>query len=204
MRAIRNLLKTAVLAVATLLVLPELLSFWLRAVLVGRDRALESSSQTLALIPGLTGQFLRRAFYCRVLHSCHPSVTIEAGTFFTKADCRIEEGVYIGPRCQLGLVAIERDALLAAGVQVPSGGRTHEFGDPTVPIRDQPVHRKLVRIGAGCWVGSAAVVMADVGPNTVVGAGAVVTRPLPGWSVAVGIPARVVRHRSADPFSDAS
>jgi acetyltransferase-like isoleucine patch superfamily enzyme len=52
-----------------------------------------------------------------------------------------------------------------------------------------------VRIGTGCWIGSAAVVMADVGRNTVVGAGAVVTRPLPDWVVAVGAPARPVRER---------
>lgn len=204
MMTIRELLKTVAFGIATVLVLPELLSFRLRAALVGRDRALESSSQTLALVPGLIGHFLRRAFYFRTLRFCHPSVTIEAGTFFTKADSWIGQGVYIGPRCQLGLVTIEPDALLAGGVQVPSGPHSHEFADPATPIRDQPVQRKMVHIGAGCWVGSAAVVMADVGPNTVVGAGAVVTRALPGWSIAVGIPARVVRNRSADPFTDAS
>jgi acetyltransferase-like isoleucine patch superfamily enzyme len=48
-------------------------------------------------------------------------------------------------------------------------------------------------------VGSAAVVMADVGPDSVVGAGAVVTRPLPARVIAAGIPARVLRHRSGDP-----
>jgi acetyltransferase-like isoleucine patch superfamily enzyme len=41
--------------------------------------------------------------------------------------------------------------------------------------------------------------MADVGPNAVVGAGAVVTKPLPGWVVAAGVPARVVRVREGAP-----
>ena len=69
------------------------------------------------------------------------------------------------------------------------------------PIRDQAHHRTRVRIGQGAWIGSAAVVMADVGRNSVVGAGAVVTKPLPDDVVAAGVPARVVRTRTtaADP-----
>ncbi|MBY0524713.1 MAG: acyltransferase [Gemmataceae bacterium] len=195
---LRRWAKLALLNFATALILPELASFWLRARFMGRDRALEGSSQLLALVPGLLGQFVRRAFLRRVLPVCHDTVTVEAGTFFTKADACLEANVYIGPRCQLGLVHIERDALLAAGVHVPSGARTHGFSDSATPIREQPGQRQLVRIGAGSWIGSAAVVMADVGRNTVIGAGAVVTRPLPDWVVAAGVPARVVHSRSTE------
>jgi acetyltransferase-like isoleucine patch superfamily enzyme len=52
-----------------------------------------------------------------------------------------------------------------------------------------------VRIGAGSWIGSAAVVMADVGRDSVVGAGAVVTKPVPNRVVVAGVPARVVSSR---------
>jgi virginiamycin A acetyltransferase len=195
---IRAWAKALARAIATVFVAPELLSFWVRARLLGRDRALENSSQTLALVPGLIGQYLRRAFFARTLRYCHPSVTIECGVYLTKAGTFLEENVYIGPRCQLGLVHVERDALLAAGVHVPSGAQSHGFADPTAPIREQPGRQQLVRIGAGSWIGSAAVVLADVGRNTVVGAGAVVTRALPDWVVAAGVPARVVRDRPRD------
>ena len=60
-----------------------------------------------------------------------------------------------------------------------------------------------VRIGAGAWVGSGAVVLADVGRDTVVGAGAVVTKPLPDRVLAAGVPARVLRRRD-EPAQDAS
>ena len=69
-------------------------------------------------------------------------------------------------------------------------------------IRDQETTYSVVRIGEGTWVGSAAVVMADVGPHAVIGAGAVVTKPLPGWVVAAGVPARVVRMRDGAPRSE--
>ena len=45
---------------------------------------------------------------------------------------------------------------------------------------------------------AAAVVMADVGRDTIVGAGAVVTRPLPDRVIAAGVPARVVREVRAE------
>src|SRR5439155_25190154 len=106
-----------------------------------------------------------------------------------------DENVYVGPRCHLGLVHVERDALLGPGVHVPSGARTHGTADSTRPIREQEHSRTVVRIGAGAWIGSTAVVMADVGANTVVGAGAVVTKPLPENVVAAGVPAKVLRER---------
>lgn len=55
-----------------------------------------------------------------------------------------------------------------------------------------------MRFGTRAWVGSAAVVMADVDRDTVVCAGAVVTKPLPDAVVAAGVPARVLRSRRAE------
>jgi len=193
--SLRRIAKTMTRGAATVLVAPALLSFAVRSRLIGRDRSLEGSTQALALIPGLVGQYLRRAFLSRVLRSCHHTVTIEFGTIFSKAEACLDENVYVGPRCHLGLVHLEHDVLLAAGVHVPSGGDTHGHADADRPIREQTGVKRLVRIGAGSWIGSAAVVMADVGRDTIVGAGAVVTRPLPERVVAGGVPARVIRQR---------
>lgn len=191
-------LKDLIHAVATLLVLPLLAIHALSSCIIGRDRALEGASQFLALLPGLPGMFLRRAFLGLVLARCHRTADIGFGTLFSQCGARIDENVYVGPHCHLGLVHLERDVLLAAGVHIPSGGATHHFDDPAVPIKDQGGTRSLVRIGTGAWVGSAAVVLADVGPGTVVGAGSVVTKPLPANIIAAGVPARVIRERSSD------
>jgi acetyltransferase-like isoleucine patch superfamily enzyme len=177
-------------------VLPQLLSFWTRSLFLGRDRTLEGSSQALALIPGITGQYLRRAFLTHVLAQCDTSATIEFGTIFSQTAARIEKNVYIGPRCHIGWAHLEAEVLLAAGVHVPSGARTHGTETTAFPIRDQVQRRVPVRIGSGTWVGSGAIVMADVGNNSVIGAGAVVTHPIPAGVVAAGVPARVVRQRT--------
>lgn len=191
----REGLKAAAFWLATAAVVPMLISYRLRAAVVGPDRALEGSSQMLAVLPGLSGQYLRRAFLCRTLASCSRSVTVEFGVLFSAIGARLDDQVYVGPRCHLGLVHLERDVLLGAAVHVPSGARVHPTDAPSGSIRQQPLERTMVRVGAGSWIGSAAVVMADVGRESVVGAGSVVTRSIPDRVVAAGAPARVLRPR---------
>ena len=182
-------------AISLVLVLPSVLSFWLRAAVVGRDRALECSTQGLSLLPGITGQYLRNAFLRYTLGGCHPTATIEFGTIFSKAGARIDENAYIGPRCHVGLAHIGKDALIGAGVHIPSGPQTHGTSKISPPIREQPGQLMLVSIGEGAWIGSAAIVLSHVGRESVVGAGAVVSRPLPDRVVAAGVPARILRSR---------
>jgi acetyltransferase-like isoleucine patch superfamily enzyme len=202
--ATKEAVKAAARLVALVAVLPMLVVFWLNARVMGRNRAIESASQLLSLWPGVSGQYLRRAFLQRVLARCHHSALIEFGTLFSQTGARLDESVYVGPRCQLGLVHLERDVLLAANVQIPSGGKTHYFDDPSRPIREQGGERRMVTIGEGAWVGTGAIVLADVGKGTVVAAGSVVTKPLPDNVIAAGVPARVLRRRFESPDSPAA
>ncbi|MFO0826187.1 MAG: acyltransferase [Gemmataceae bacterium] len=191
----KDALKAIARFAALVVALPVLAGYWLNAVFVGRNRALESTSQLLSLFPGITGQYLRRAVLQQVLAKCHHSVLVEFGTLFSQAGAILDENVYVGPRCQLGLVHLERDVLLASGVQIPSGGKQHYFDDPTKPIREQGGERRMVTVGAGAWIGTGAILLADVGAGTIVAAGAVVTKPLPENVIAGGVPAKVIRHR---------
>jgi len=194
--ALREGVKLMAHGLAVALVAPSIASFKVRSRLLGADRALEGSTQAWACAPGLLGQYLRRAFLSHAIAHCARSATIEFGTIFSSAQASLGERVYVGPRCHLGWANVEEDVLLAAGVHVPSGAHIHGTADPAVAIREQPGAKRAVRIGAGAWVGSAAVVMADVGRGTIVGAGAVVTRPLPDQVVAGGVPARIIRERA--------
>ncbi|HTM30367.1 MAG TPA: acyltransferase [Vicinamibacterales bacterium] len=191
----RHALKGLVTALATLLVVPRIVAFHLAALAIGRDRALESATQSLSRVPGVRGQYLRRAFLPYAGVRCNPSATICFGTTLSKPGAVLEQNVYVGPGCHLGLVHLEQDVLLAAGVHVPSGAHMHGIDDPTIPIREQEGQPTMVRIGAGSWIGSAAVILADVGANSVIGAGSVVTKPIPANVIAAGVPARVVRER---------
>jgi acetyltransferase-like isoleucine patch superfamily enzyme len=72
----------------------------------------------------------------------------------------------------------------------------HGYEDTTLPIGKQFAPSRPVRIGSGSWLGHGTVVLpgADIGRNVAVGAGSVVTGTLPDFCVAVGNPARVIRH----------
>lgn len=195
----RELLKLLGQAVAAAAVLPRVICFHIWAPIVGADRALQGATQSLARIPGLRGQYLRRAFLRRTIERCDLTASIGYGTILSKVGAVIDENVYVGSRCHLGHVHLERDVLLADGVHIPSGGHIHGTSDPRVPIREQTGRIERVRIGAGTWVGSGCVVLADVGRSSVIGAGSVVTEPIPDYVVAAGVPARVLKRRDALP-----
>jgi acetyltransferase-like isoleucine patch superfamily enzyme len=94
-------------------------------------------------------------------------------------------------------VTVGRYGLFAAYTYLVGGG--HAFEGRGTPIIEQQRESKGIRIGDNVWLGAGALVMDGVriGDDVVVGAGAVVTSDLPPGSVAVGIPAKVVRTREA-------
>ena len=191
----RALAKACCRAAALVTVAPLLASFHLKALIIGRDDALHGSTQTLALAPGLVGRYLRVAFLRCTLADCDPSAAVEFGTLFSRVGATIGRNAYIGPGCHIGLACIEADVLIASAVHIPSGAQTHGTARLDIPIREQAGEEKMVRIGVGSWIGSASIVMADVGRQSIVGAGSVVTKPVPEFSFAAGVPARVVHDR---------
>lgn len=90
-------------------------------------------------------------------------------------------------------VSIGNKVLTADGVHISDNG--HGFNDPGIPIMDQPVVSKgAVFIGDGTWLGeNVSVLSCRIGRNCVIGANAVVTRDVPDFCVAAGIPARVIK-----------
>lgn len=79
----------------------------------------------------------------------------------------------------------------------------HEFKDTTIPINKQGMYGAPVSIGDDVWIGRGVMITSGVtvGKGCVIGANAVVTKDIPDWSVAVGIPARVIRSRLPEPVS---
>ena len=110
--------------------------------------------------------------------------------------------LHIGRGCVLGynnhITAVESvcigDHVLTAN-NVYISDNLHAYEDVLTPVMHQPVIVKgRVDIGDGTWLGeSVAVIGARIGKNCVIGANAVVTRDIPDYCVAVGIPARVIR-----------
>lgn len=110
----------------------------------------------------------------------------------------IGNNVYIGTGTSLfGHVGLDigDHSLLAQNISLTP--YSHKFEDPDRPIIDQGGNTRKVTIGRDCYIGMNVTILysADIGDGSVVGSGAVVVKPLPPFSVAVGNPARVIRKR---------
>jgi acetyltransferase-like isoleucine patch superfamily enzyme len=66
-----------------------------------------------------------------------------------------------------------------------------------VPIYEQPLSKKGIRMGSDIWVGSGCCVLdgVSIGSGAVVGAGSIVTRDIPPNTIAGGVPAKMIRSR---------
>ncbi|MEH1853207.1 MAG: DapH/DapD/GlmU-related protein [Nostoc sp.] len=111
---------------------------------------------------------------------------------------QIDEDTFIAPNVSIegpGDIKIGKHCLIAAHSGIYANN--HNFADPIEPIKYQGVTRKGIVIEDDCWLGHGVTVLdgVTIGKGSVIGAGAVVNRDIPPFSVAVGIPARVIKNR---------
>lgn len=110
----------------------------------------------------------------------------------------IGEHSYIGCNAVLGAgggIRIGNNVLIGQSVNIHA--ENHRFQDPTRLIREQGVSYEGVVIEDDVWIGSKATILdgVTIGQGAVVGAGAVVTKSLPPYAIATGVPAKVIGHR---------
>jgi acetyltransferase-like isoleucine patch superfamily enzyme len=184
-----GLLKQAVQAISLVAALPFAVVAFFGRFQIGYI----SSAHSLAMAPGVIGDYLRIAYYRLTLRECSLFSRISFGSFFVYPETRVAPGVYIGPYSVLGRCSIGARTQIASSVQVLSGGHRH-VRDESGQIGGSETGRVVeVRIGSDCWIGAAAIVMADVGDGSTVGAGSVVTKPVPAGVVVAGNPARILK-----------
>lgn len=108
----------------------------------------------------------------------------------------------IGDNCIIGhfnhiyatqSIVLENHVLTADKVYITDN--LHQYSDPNTPIILQPIKQiNPVRIGEGSWLGeNVCVIGANIGKHCVIGANSVVTHDIPDYSVAVGVPAKVIK-----------
>jgi len=146
---------------------------------------------------------------CRI----HP----RKGEIFIGKDCSVapnavlQGNIQIGENCSVqyntlmigygnpgdakGLIKIGNNVRIAPNVMIISAN--HVFDNPDIPICHQGMNIKSITIEDDVWVAGRVNITAGVtiGKGSVIGAGSVVTKDIPPYSVAVGVPAKVIKQR---------
>lgn len=110
----------------------------------------------------------------------------------------VGENSFIGPYSCVagpGHIRIGKGCLIAAHSGIFANN--HTFADPTRYIGEQGVTCKGIVIEDDCWLGAGVKVLdgVTIGRGSVIGAGAVITKDIPPFSIAVGVPAKVISQR---------
>ncbi|MGJ3245969.1 MAG: acyltransferase [Elainellaceae cyanobacterium] len=121
-----------------------------------------------------------------------------------KGAIEIGARTYFGPyTCLSGSkLKIGSDCLIASHCGIYANN--HNFGDPNRKINQQGNSYKGISIEENCWLGTGVRVVdgVTIGTGSVIGAGAVVTKNIPPYSIAVGVPAKVVGQRQPSNVKD--
>jgi acetyltransferase-like isoleucine patch superfamily enzyme len=129
-----------------------------------------------------------------------PEVLLEPGVWITapgRARVKIGAGSFLNQGVMIAaeqLVEIGAHCMLANGCFVSDAN--HRYDDPEKPITWQGFQSKgPTRIGDNCWLGANVVVTSgvSVGERCVIGANSVVTHDVEPFSIAAGMPARVIK-----------
>ena len=95
----------------------------------------------------------------------------------------------------MGGVTIGDDVMMATSCILVSGNHNYERLD--IPMHSQGVTRKAIYINNNVWLGARVTILAgvEIGEGAIIAAGAVVTTDIPAYSIAAGVPARVIGQR---------
>jgi acetyltransferase-like isoleucine patch superfamily enzyme len=122
---------------------------------------------------------------------------------FIAAGCLIREAdLRAGTHCSFNTGAyLQGDITIGDYVRIAPHANiiamNHNFEDISKPISVQGLSHKGIIIEDDVWIGAGATVLdgVTIGAHSIVGAGAVVTKNVPPYSIAAGNPAKVIRDR---------
>lgn len=138
-----------------------------------------------------------RCFWAKkIANDIGSNVNIERGAVFGPM-LEIGDNSGIGINCEIyGPVKIGNDVMMGPEVVVYTSGHNFHRTDITMIEQGSTVPEPVI-IGNDVWIGRRAMIMpgVNIGDGCVIGAGAVVTKDIPAYSVAGGVPAKVIKSR---------
>ena len=138
----------------------------------------------------------RRFCFNLMINSKSKNVNIEKGASFS-SDVKLGDNSGIGINAIIASnVAIGKNVMMGPECKIYT--INHEFKDKTIPMCEQGFTKaKPVIIGNDVWIGASVIILPGVkiGDGCILGAGTVVTKSTPDFSIVCGNPGKVVKYR---------
>ena len=192
---VKHTIKTILNRISQLLILPLAVLCKLEELILPNKSELIFGTCThmVAMLPGIPGAFLRRAFYTLTLEECSSHCHIGFGTIFSHRASIVKAHVYIGSYALIGSAYLGEHSLIGSRVSILSGRALHTLGDDGMWTSFSAERLARVSLFKNVWIGEGAIIVADVGEGSMVGAGSVVTSNVKPNIVVTGNPARFVK-----------
>lgn len=146
---------------------------------------------------GISGN-IRNRIGRKLLDDCHKTSNIETGAFFGSG-----KGITLGSRSGIGVncllsgpISIGKDVMMGPDVVILTQNHTSKRLD--IPLIEQlEIDVRKVTVEDDVWIGARAIILPGVtiGTGSIIGAGAIVTKDVPPFSVVAGNPAKIIRKR---------
>ncbi|MVP00488.1 acyltransferase [Paenibacillus lutrae] len=148
-------------------------------------------------LPDIVGVALRYCLLKCLIPGCGDNVFVGRSV-----EIKYWERLYIGSnvsihkQCYLdacGEIRIDDDVSIAHQSSLISF--QHSWEDEAQPIRDNPVVCARIHVHSDVWIGCGCRILAgaSIGSRSIIAAGAVVTKPVPGYTIAAGVPAKIIK-----------
>lgn len=120
---------------------------------------------------------------------------------FIEEGARVGNYNYFGPYTMINNAIINNYCSIGPGVKIGQGEHSKDYITTYQKISSELIGHSLntspAIIGNDVWLGANVVVLQGVkiGDGAIIGANAVVTSDIPDYSIAVGVPAKVLKYR---------
>ncbi len=144
----------------------------------------------------ISGRWIRYISAKLFIKKCGKNINIEPNALINK-NIEIGNNSNIGINAKLmGRIIIGNDVLMGPDVIMLTSG--HKFENINIPIRLQgKTEERCIIIGDDVWIGTRVVILPGVkiGNHAIIGAGSVVTKNVPDFSIVAGVPAKIIKYR---------
>ena len=157
-----------------------------------------------APVLGKLSKNFRKILCKHIFKRCGQKINIEQGAYFGNGmDIEIEDNSGIGINCKIyNSVRIGSHVMMGPEVMILGGNHKYDRLDIPMNLQGSTTSQPL-QIGNDVWIGARATILGNVkeiGNGAIIGAGSVVTKPVPEYAIVAGNPAKVIKYRNTTPL----